>query len=211
MYDVLFLSIVLALLNLKTIDFFSEGKKAKPLTVIVSTGVMVLFTSYGRSLSIPLLIEILAWNIVYVIGYIDLHTFTMVDALIYAAGVLFAGLALWQQMPFSSIALGAVAGFLFYGLIYLLAKWYYGREAFGLGDVMLIAAIGAWLGPLKIIITAFLAFYLALLGLIFLKIKGKQLSMDATIAFGPYICLAGWVMHLWGDQMIQWYFSTFLF
>ena len=205
------LGIALGLLNFKVINYFSEGEAAKPLTTVLTTTLMLLVTFHDREPSFMSFIELMAWNLVYIIAYVDLLTYTIVDALIYGAGLLFIVVALMSGATVTTTLYGALVGAAFYGLIYLLAKAYYGKEAFGFGDVMLMAALGTWLGPGKTVIIGFLAFYFALLGLLAHKLKGKSLTMETAIAFGPYICLAGWVMSLWGDYLINWYFQTFLF
>ena len=75
-----------------------------------------------------------------------------------------------------------------------------GKEGMGYGDFKLNAAIGAWLGwqmvPTVILISSFLG---AVIGLCAIAFLGHD--RRSPLAFGPYLCLAGWVAMQWGDQL----------
>lgn len=74
-------------------------------------------------------------------------------------------------------------------------KWLRGREGMGLGDVKLMAALGAWLGPLLL---GPLLLVAALIGLTMaagLKLRGKPLPAGGRIPFGA--CLAAAAFPIW--------------
>ncbi len=78
----------------------------------------------------------------------------------------------------------------------------------GGGDVTLIAALGFILGVKYIFVTIFLSFILGAIISIFLlitTIKGKK----DPIPFGPFIILGFMITMFWGDQLINWYISSF--
>jgi len=104
----------------------------------------------------------------------------------------------WSN-PVSAI-IGAVLGYLSLWSVMHLFKWATDKEAMGYGDFKLNAAIGAWLGwqmvPSVILISSFLG---ALIGLCAIAFCGRDRS--SPFAFGPYLCLAGWVAMEWGDQL----------
>ena len=70
----------------------------------------------------------------------------------------------------------------------------------GYGDFKLNAAIGAWLGwhmiPTVILISSFAG---AVLGLLAIAFYGHDRRIP--FAFGPFLCIAGWVSMQWGDQL----------
>lgn len=86
-------------------------------------------------------------------------------------------------------AAGALLGFFaleairrFFGLLA-------GLEVMGLGDSKLAAAIGAFLGPVGVLIALPLSFFLGVLhGLLYLRLSGQPHS-----PFGPPLALAGWL------------------
>jgi leader peptidase (prepilin peptidase)/N-methyltransferase len=104
--------------------------------------------------------------------------------------------------------IGAVAGYLSLWAVYHLFKLLTGKEGMGYGDFKLLAALGAWLGwrmLLPLIIGA--AGVGALVGLasILLGKRGKGVPM----AFGPYLAAAGWLMLMWGPELVDRYLSLY--
>lgn len=99
---------------------------------------------------------------------------------------------------------GAVAGYLSLWSVYWLFKLLTGKEGMGYGDFKLLAMLGAWGGwqilPLTILLSSLVG---AILGLILLKVRGGD--RGATIPFGPYLAIAGWIALLWGDVITESY------
>ena len=83
-----------------------------------------------------------------------------------------------------------------------------GKEGMGYGDFKLLAALGAWLGwqmlPLVILISSTFG---AVFGLAAILLGGQGRNLQ--IPFGPFLAGAGWIALLWGDNIINWYFSGF--
>lgn len=204
------LMIAFSFFNLKAIHFLSDGKKARPLVVIALTLVITAVTSQGDSFSLEMLLKLLLWNVILVIGYVDALTLTMVDALTYAVGVIAISISFMNKLPWQFSVFGFAIGGLLYGAVYILAYAYYKREAFGLGDVLLLAALGILLGPLHTLLAGFLTFYVAIIGIIVQKAMNRKLARESEIAFGPYICLAAWIIFLWGNDIIEFYVKRFL-
>lgn len=79
-----------------------------------------------------------------------------------------------------------------------------GKDGMGFGDVKLFAALGAWLGwqsmPLVLLIASLVG---SIIGLIILKTTKK--GKDTPLAFGQYLCLAGFIALLYGNNIISWY------
>lgn len=202
------LAVLLAFLNEKVITYFAMGEKVHKGLVWGLTLGLALFSYVGVTDAV---LHFLVWSALLCVALIDYYTQTIVDAMIYAIGL---GVLLWYFLAgllSLDVLLGAAFGFVFYGLIYWLAKLYYKREAFGFGDVMLMGVIGAYLGLYGAVLSSFLSFYLALLGLVLGRVIGKRFKITETIAFGPFVCLAGILMAVYGDQIINWYFGRLLF
>jgi leader peptidase (prepilin peptidase)/N-methyltransferase len=100
----------------------------------------------------------------------------------------------------TSAIIGASLGYLSLWSVMHLFKWITGKEGMGYGDFKLNAAIGAWLGwhmvPTVILVSSFLG---AIIGLCAIIILGHD--RRSPFAFGPYLCLAGWLAIEWGDQL----------
>lgn len=101
---------------------------------------------------------------------------------------------------------GAVFGYLALWSIFWLFKLTTGKEGMGYGDFKLLAALGAWLGasylPLIILLSSVVG---AVVGLMGILILGRDKNLP--IPFGPYLAAAGWIAALYGNHIIEWYFS----
>jgi len=104
----------------------------------------------------------------------------------------------------TSAVVGAIAGYLSLWLVYQLFKLISGREGMGYGDFKLFAAMGAWLGwqqlPLVILLSSFVG---AIVGLAGILLMGRDRGVP--IPFGPFLCAAGWIALLWGDEITRAY------
>lgn len=127
----------------------------------------------------------------------DLAAFRLPDAL--TAALLAVGLALaWQGGALAEGLIGAGAGagaFLMIRLGYAALR---GREGLGLGDVKLMAGIGAALGWTALPLVALLA---ALAAMAVTVARGRAKAGDVEIPFGAYLAAAAgalWVLAAWG-------------
>jgi len=103
--------------------------------------------------------------------------------------------------------LEAFLGFLAGGgtlyLIGTIGEWVFKKEAMGGGDVKLLAALGAFLGWKRVLLSIFIAsFFGAIVGLALRAATGEE-----RIPFGPYLMLGAIVCLLWGGDLLSWYFS----
>ncbi len=97
---------------------------------------------------------------------------------------------------------GYLLGFLCLWIVYYAFKIITGKEGMGYGDFKLLAALGAWMGPLMLPLIVLLSSLVgAIIGIILLKIRKE----NQPFAFGPYIAIAGWIAFLWGDKIMKIY------
>ena len=74
----------------------------------------------------------------------------------------------------------------------------------GHGDFKLLAALGAWTGLKGILPIILLSSVVgAVVGTIWLAMKGRDRA--TPIPFGPYLAVAGWIVFMWGGQLIDFY------
>ena len=107
-----------------------------------------------------------------------------------------------------SSLIGAIAGYVSLWSVYHLFRLLTGKEGMGYGDFKLFAALGAWLGwqmLLPIILVA--ATVGALVGIALLSLRGQ--SRATPIAFGPFLATAGWLMLMFGPQLVAGYLGWF--
>ena len=158
---------------------------------------------------------VLTWFLI-ALTFIDVDTQLLPDNL--TLPLLWIGLllSLWAPSdggapipidPRNSI-IGAIAGYLSLWSVYHLFRLLTGKEGMGYGDFKLFAALGAWLGwkmLLPIILIA--AIVGAVVGIVILLARGQ--SRSTPIAFGPFLAAAGWLMLMFGQELVTSYLGLF--
>ena len=151
---------------------------------------------------------VFTWTLIALSG-IDLRTQLLPDQQTFPLlwlGLLLALLPMFVSAP--SAIVGAAIGYLSLWSVYWLFKLLTGKEGMGYGDFKLLAALGAWTGPVSLLPVILISSLIgALVGgsLIALRKHDRQLPMP----FGPFIAAAGWVWFVAGDQLLHGYFNIF--
>lgn len=166
--------------------------------------VVTLHFGFGAAAFAALL---MTWALI-ALAFIDYDTQLLPDSI--TLPLIWVGLLISLGSVFVSpeqSIIGAVAGYLSLWSVYYLFKLLTGKEGMGFGDFKLLAALGAWLGwkllPVIILLSSLAG---AVLGLLLIAVG--QLNRDKPIPFGPYLAIAGWCAMLWGEQIIDLYFSV---
>ena len=125
-------------------------------------------------------------------------------------------LSLWGPQPdgapipvdMRASIIGAIGGYVSLWSVYHVFRLLTGKEGMGYGDFKLFAALGAWLGwkmLLPIILIA--AVVGAVVGIAMLATRGQ--SRSTPIAFGPFLAAAGWLMLMFGQELVTGYLGLF--
>ena len=97
------------------------------------------------------------------------------------------------------------------GLLFAMAEAYYrirGQEGLGMGDVKLLAMIGAFLGWKLVLLTLILAsFSGSLIGVAL--IASKRGDMKYALPFGTFLAIGAVVSAAWGSPIVDWYFGFY--
>jgi len=181
------------------------------LTGLMSAGVAWKF-GWGWPMGAAL---VLTWYLV-ALTFIDVDTQLLPDSL--TLPLLWIGLALslWAAdnggaavpVDTRTAVIGALAGYLSLWSVYHLFRLATGKEGMGYGDFKLLAALGAWLGWQMILpIVLGSALVGAVVGIALMIRFGRDRSVP--MAFGPYLAAAGWLMLMFGHEIVDRYLGLF--
>jgi leader peptidase (prepilin peptidase)/N-methyltransferase len=97
------------------------------------------------------------------------------------------------------------------GVLLAIAEAYYrvrGQEGLGMGDVKMLAMIGAFLGwPLMLVTLVLASFAGSLVGILLLA-TGRG-GMQAALPFGTFLALGALVAAVAGDALLAWYLTFY--
>lgn len=134
---------------------------------------------------------LLGWLLIALIA-LDIRHFWLPDAL--TLPLLGLGLLLGPG-DFPTRLLSAAIGGGGLLAVALVFRWLRGREGMGMGDVKLMAALGAWLSPAHLPPLLLLAAVLGLLVAGLARLRGRNIGSATRIPFGA--CLAAAAFPLW--------------
>ena len=119
----------------------------------------------------------------------------------------------WFEFPppqpvlsFADAVLGAIVGS---GLLWVVAEGYFrlrGREGMGLGDVKMMAAVGAFLGLKRTLMTILAGSLLgSVIGILLIAISKK--GRDYELPFGTFLGAGALLVVFFGTPALRWYQS----
>jgi len=173
------------------------------------TGLLFVYVTWTFGIGWPTFIYWVFVAMLVVITFIDLDHQIIPNVISLpgiALGFLSSFLVPWITWSDSllGIALGGGSLWLVAVLYALIAK----AEGMGMGDVKLLAMIGAFLGYQAILPVVLLSsFSGAFVGLMAMAGQGK--GRKYAIPFGPFLSLGALVYLFWGDFLVSWYFTLF--
>ena len=97
------------------------------------------------------------------------------------------------------------------GVLYAVA-WLYlkirDQPGMGMGDVKMIAMIGAFVGWKGVLLTIFLgSLFGSVIGVALMRIKGRR--WDYALPFGTFLALAAVIVDWAGADLLSWYWGLF--
>jgi leader peptidase (prepilin peptidase)/N-methyltransferase len=111
-----------------------------------------------------------------------------------------------MALSFVDAVLGAIAGS---GLLWLVAEGYFrlrGREGMGLGDVKMMAAVGAFLGVKRTLMTILAGSLLgSIIGVCLISLTKK--GRDYELPFGTFLGAGALLVLFFGTPALHWYLA----
>lgn len=175
-----------------------------PIVEIV-TGVAFVLQGFAIGDDVPLLAVRLVFTALLIALFgTDLDTMRLPDVMT-LPGLAFGLLAsIWLPPGIVAAVAGAALGAAIpYGIRWL---WFRstGVEAMGLGDVKMLAMIGAFLGWHQVLVVLFMASVAgAAIGLTLAAIHGRTLA--SKLPFGTFLALGAYAASLVGERLVAWY------
>lgn len=146
----------------------------------------------------------LTYSIFIVISVIDWRTYEIPFSLNVAIFII----AIIRLLIYRENVLEYIIGFFIVSGFMLIALFIgrkiAGVDAFGGGDIKLMAAAGLLVGA-KLVVLAFVIG--CILGAVIHSIRMRISEQDHVLAFGPYLCAGLFVAMLFGNEMIIWYLT----
>ncbi|MEW5722322.1 MAG: prepilin peptidase [Thermodesulfobacteriota bacterium] len=122
------------------------------------------------------------------------------------AGPIFSS---WFQERTGLSLFGSVLGLVLGGgLIYFIFALYLlvrGQEGMGLGDLVLLAMIGSFLGWRSIFFTVFIGSLTAMGAYLVSAAAARSFNLKEMLPFGPFLSLAALVYLFFGERILAWY------
>lgn len=173
---------------------------------IESCGALIVIAAFVAAAGwLDALLIIVFLSILLVNSVIDARRFYLLDILTYP--LLWLGLLANIDARFALLpdaVIGAAGGYVVLAVFSGLFSRIIGRQAMGMGDYKLFAALGAWLGWPMLPMLLFLA---ALLGIAFSGLRTLVRGRGSRIPFGPSLSLAGALMLFFGDEIMLAYWK----
>jgi len=110
-------------------------------------------------------------------------------------------------IAFTSALIGAVAGYVLFWGIKIVAEKALKKPALGVGDIHMMAMIGAFLGTAGAMLTVMLGSLAGLLiGVPLTRLRRGQLAPLGTyLPLGTFLAIGAFIAHFWGAAILDWY------
>lgn len=170
---------------------------------------LLLYAHHGRTAGAPFIASCLFASAMIALGFVDYYHQILPDEITLPGLVLALGYGLVRQdMSFRQVLIGAAvgSGFLLfvYGAYFLVRR----KEGLGMGDVIMLLVIGAYLGWLPTLLTLVLASFAgALVGLFLMTFRKRDLQY--ALPFGTFLAPAAVTALLWGERILTAYLGLF--
>ena len=181
-----------------------------PRYTFVELGNMILWLAcvwrFWETAPLYALLSMAVCSLLICVFFIDLEHMIVMDRFQIALGVIGILSVFCDPSPYGGWAwhlAGGAAGLLLFWLIAWAAEKILGKEALGGGDIKLAAVMGLFLGLPKLILAVLVASVAASI----IMLIAKKHSEEKEFPFAPFLSAGFALATLFGDSMIQWYFS----
>lgn len=199
--------------NLPVVSYLMLGGKcracgaaysARYLIVEVITALAFFVTATAFEPGPLLAVRLIFAAMLVALFFIDLEHQLLPDAITWPGIVIGLVAGVWLPPGLMASAIGAAMG----ATILLAIRWGWKRatgvDGMGLGDVKMLAMIGAFLGWESVWLVLFVASLTGAIVGVSMAAAGSG-SMKSRLPFGTFLAVAAFVASAWGQPIIDWY------
>ena len=173
------------------------------------TGLFAILSAYFFGFTANALVHFFFYSVLITISFIDIDHGIIPDVISLPGIPLFFALSFFvSEISWSDAVLGILAGG---GSLWLVAFLYLkltGHDGMGMGDVKLLAMMGAFIGWQGVLFTIFFSSLTGtLIGFTLMVVQRGNMKM--SIPYGPFLAAGGAAYTLFGPDLIHWYFTLF--
>lgn len=112
------------------------------------------------------------------------------------------------DFPFVRALIGAATGYFLLWGVKLAAEKALGKPALGVGDIHMMAMVGAFTGAAGALLTIMLGSVLGLLiGVPVTWLRGKLTALNTYLPLGVFLAMGAAVTYVYGEAIIAWYLA----
>ena len=171
----------------KCLECKSKISLQYPLVEII-TGLTFLFTYINFSFNELIFVNVIV-SIFICIAIIDYKHFLIPLQLIFINFLFLLIFCYFFSFSFRYQILGMIIGFVYLCFIFLGTWLFSKKQPMGYGDLLLILLLGLWLGPIKILLSIFLASIIGLIYWLFFSLKNGY-NNNLKLPFGTFLIIA---------------------
>ncbi len=173
------------------------------------TGFLFLANYKFFGLSFTFVLNIIFSSIFLVLFFTDLEERILPDELTIGGSILALGLSFLRKDVFwIESFIGGLIGFLIFIGAYFLFLKAKNKEGLGWGDIKYIILIGAFFGPMKMLLIIILSSIIGVASWLFIVFLMKK-ERDYELPFGSYLSLVSIIFVFYGDKITIAYNSVF--
>jgi leader peptidase (prepilin peptidase)/N-methyltransferase len=176
--------------------------------VEVITALVFVITYVAFGLTVHGLVRVVFGCAMIVLFITDLQHKILPNVITYPGIVLGFVCSVFLPPGWTSSLIGLIVGG---GFLLLIAEAYYrlrGQEGLGMGDVKLLAMIGAFLGWKLVLLTLVFASFTGSLAGGLLIATGRG-NMKYALPFGTFLTVGALLASTWGEPIAAWYFGFY--
>ena len=175
------------------------------------TGVLWLIAVLRFGVSLEAVRSAIFLTILLGIAMTDAREMVIPDQ--FSLGGLMIGLGLAAApggIAFRSALIGAALAYAFFWGVKFAAEKALKKPALGIGDIHMMAMVGAFLGTGGAIMTMMLGSLLGLvIGVPLTWLKGQLAVLGTYLPLGTFLALGAAIAHAWGEPILNWYMTLF--